>query len=199
MGWLSMTAAGMGGHKRPKAYLDAQLTFAPDPAKDRPTGLRVLRSSMVGQVYYAAVENYDADSSKSVFAVVCLTRWNPKARDGYIFAYKDMDESCGPNECQCPARILDLLTEPANDYAREWRARCWARLLLTGRKQPQSGDRLIFPEPIRFTDGYEGREFEVVRRQRAILLQRPDARVLYKLSRLMERRWSLVPGSTTKQ
>lgn len=199
MGWLSMTVAGMGGHKRPKAYLDAQFTFGPDPAKERPTGLRVLRSSMVGQVYYAAVENYDADGSKSVFAVVCLTRWNPKARDGDIFAYKDMDESCGPNECQCPARILDLLTEPANDYARDWRAHCRARLLLTGRKQPQDGDRLIFPEPIRFTDGYEGREFEVVRRQRAILLQRPDARGLYKLSRLMERRWSLVPGPTTKQ
>lgn len=199
MGWLSMTAAGMGGHRRPKAYLDAQFTFAPDAANERPTGLRVLRSSMVRQVYYAAIESYDAQSSKSVFAVVCLTRWNPKARDGYIFAYKDMDESCGPHESQCPARILDLLTEPVNDYAREWRARCQSRLLLTGRKQPQSGDRLIFPEPVRFSDGYEGREFEVVRKQRAILLQRPDTHVLYKVSRLMERRWSIVPGSSTKQ
>ena len=199
MGWLSMTAAGMGAHQRPKAYLDAQFSFAPDSAKARSTGLRVLRSSMVGQVYYAAVQNYDVDRVKSVFAVVCLTRWTPKARDGHIFAYKDMDESCGPNESQCPAQILDLLTEPSNDYARAWRARCRARLVLTGRKLPKTGDRLIFPEPVRFTDGYEGRAFEVVRRQRAILLQRPDTRALCKVSRLMERHWSIVPGPVTSQ
>jgi hypothetical protein len=194
-----MTAAGMGVYNKPKAYLDAQFSFAPDAAKERETGLRVLRSSMVGHVYYAAVESYAEMGPKSVFAVVCLTRWNPKARDGYIFAYKDMDESCGPHECLCPARILDLLTEPANHYAREWRARCRARLLLTGRKQPKTGDRLIFPEPVRFSDGYEGRVFDVVRRQRAILLQRPDTRVLCKVSRLMERRWSIVPGPATSQ
>lgn len=199
MGWLTMTAAGMGEHKRPKAYLDAQFSFSPDAAKDRPTGLRVLRSSMVGQVYYAAVQSYEAAGPKSVFAVVCLTRWNPKARDGHIFGYKDMDESCGPYEAQCPARILDLLTEPANDYAREWREKCRARLRLTERKLPKSGDRLIFAEPIRFTDGFEGREFVVVRRQRAILLQRPDTRLLCKVPRLMERRWSLVPGPATSQ
>lgn len=199
MGWLSMTAAGMGAHERPKAYLDAQFGFAPDAARERETGLRVLRSSMVGHVYYAAVESYDASGPRSVFAVVCLTRWNPKARDGHIFAYKDMDESCGPHESQCPARILDLLTEPANDYAREWRARCRARLRLTSRKLPKTGDRLIFPEPVRFTDGYEGREFEIVRRQRSILLQRPDTKALCKVSRLMERRWSIVPGPATSQ
>lgn len=199
MGWMSMTADHMGGHKRPKAYLDAQFTFLPDEAAKRTTGLRVLRSSMVGQVYYAAVQTYDAERPKTVFAVVCLTRWNPKARDGYIFGYKDMDESCGPYETKCPAAILDLLSEPPNDHAREWRARCRARLALTTRKTPKTGDRLVFPEPVKFTDGYEGREFEVVRRQRAILLQRPDTRVLCKVSRLMERRWSIVPGPTTAQ
>lgn len=199
MGWLTMTAAGMGEHKRPKAYLDAQFTFAPDPAKDRLAGLRVLRSAMVGQVYYAAVQNYEANGPKAVFAVVCLTRWNPKARDGHVFGYKDMDESCGPYEIRCPVRILDLLTEPVNDHAREWRAKCRARLRLTGRKLPKTGDRIVFAEPISFTDGYEGREFEVVRRQRAILLQRPDTGILCQVARLMERRWSIVPGPTTSQ
>lgn len=154
---------------------------------------------MVGQVYYAAVQNYEAGGPIAVFAVVCLTRWNPKARDGHVFGYKDMDESCGPYEIRCPAGILDLLTEPVNDHAREWRAKCHARLRLTGRKLPKTGDRIVFAEPIRFTDGYEGREFEVVRRQRAILLQRPDTSILCKVARLMERRWSIVPGPTTSQ
>jgi hypothetical protein len=194
MGWLSMTAGHMGGHRRPKDYLDAQFSFAPDLAKERPTGLRVLKSTMAGSVYYAAVERYDASGSLEVVALVCLTRWNPRAKDGYIFAYKDMDESCGPYEVRCPAAILELLTAPVNDHARQWRERCRARLAMTGRRKPKTGDRLVFPEPIRFTDGYEGREFEVVREQSRILLQRPDSRVLCRVSRLMERPWTLVPG-----
>lgn len=196
MGWLSMTRDHMGGHARPKDYLDAQFSFAPDPARDRPVGLRILKSTIIGSVYYAAAERYDASGALEVSAMVCLTRWNPKAKDGYIFAYKDMDESCGPYEYKCPASILDLLTAPPNEHAREWRERCRARLALTGRRKPRDGDRLVFPEPIRFTDGYEGREFDVVRRASRILLQRPDTHILCKVSRLMERRWSLIPGST---
>jgi hypothetical protein len=196
MGWLSMTRDQMGGHARPKDYLDAQFSFAPEPAKDRPIGLRILNSTIVGSVYYAAAQRYDTSGALEVSALVCLTRWNPKAKDGYIFAYKDMDESCGPYACKCPASILDLLTAPPNDHAREWRDRCRARLALTGRRKPKDGDRLIFPEPIRFTDGYEGREFDVVRRASRILLQCPDTHILCQVSRLMERRWSLIPGTT---
>ena len=47
MGWLSMTASGMAPHATPKAYLDAQFTFPPDPDKGRTTGLRVLKSSIL--------------------------------------------------------------------------------------------------------------------------------------------------------
>jgi hypothetical protein len=89
MGWLSMTASGMAPHATPKAYLDAQFTFPPDPDKGRTTGLRVLKSSVRSGAWYAACQSYEADGTSLVFAAICLIRWNPKARDGYVFAYKD--------------------------------------------------------------------------------------------------------------
>src|SRR3546814_8480297 len=59
--------------------------------------LTVLKSTVVGKnVYYAACERVAvADGARIVFAVVCLVRYTPRARDGYIFAYKDMDEKIG--------------------------------------------------------------------------------------------------------
>lgn len=35
-----------------------------------------------------------------------------------------MNETCGPCECNCPKRILDLLTPTSNETAKEWRNRC---------------------------------------------------------------------------
>lgn len=105
MGWLFMQR--LGSHKGPKDYLDAQFTYQNDQSQ-----LRVLRSTLVNRrVYYAAAERIlIADNTRSVFAIVCLVKWAPRARDGYIFGYKDMDESVGPCERDCPAGILDLLT-----------------------------------------------------------------------------------------
>ncbi|WP_371423909.1 hypothetical protein [Tardiphaga sp.] len=89
MGWLSMTLRGMAPHATPKAYLDDQCTYAPDPATGRTEGLRVLRSTVRSGAYYAAYQNYGPDGDRPPFAIICLVRWNPRARDGYVFAYKD--------------------------------------------------------------------------------------------------------------
>ncbi|WP_121120125.1 hypothetical protein [Croceibacterium ferulae] len=91
MGWLSMPASSMGGHKTPKAYLDAQLTYEPRQADDQEiNGLRVLKSVWSGKTYYAAVESYTGVGEVlEVTAIVCLVRWNPHPADEYIFAYKD--------------------------------------------------------------------------------------------------------------
>lgn len=91
----------------------------------------VLKSTMVGSVYYAAVRcvseetKLDGTSEKSakVFGVVCLTQGYLR-RDGLNFGIKQMDESVGPNESKCPNSILDLLDEPCNTWSREWRTRC---------------------------------------------------------------------------
>lgn len=64
-----------------------------------------------------------------VRALVILTRWVPK--DYYNFGYKDMDESMGPGDDDCPKRIFDLLTpltDDDNDWSAEWRARVEKRL-----------------------------------------------------------------------
>lgn len=80
---------------------------------------RVLKSAMVGAVYYAAVETV-RDENRTVWAAVCLT-----STDKGEFGYKDMDETCGPSDCKCPPSILKLLTETESEWANEWRKKCW--------------------------------------------------------------------------
>lgn len=76
----------------------------------------VIKSAMVGSVYYAAVRD---NQTEDVFAFVVLTSTNKTD-----FYYKEMDETCGPCECQCPKSILSLLTPTDNEFANEWRERC---------------------------------------------------------------------------
>lgn len=87
---------------------------------------RVLRSALVGNVYYAAVQvDKRASCASYVMAGVCLIQRAP-------FGYKDMTESVGPNEHNCPREILQLLSplaDPAgrDEWAAGWRAKAWAR------------------------------------------------------------------------
>lgn len=91
----------------------------------------VLKSSMVGSTYYAAVKKtIFATETKpenvKVFAAVVLTSVDNK--DYYNFAYKDMDETMGPCQRNCPKGILDLLTPTDYEYAKEWRKHCYENL-----------------------------------------------------------------------
>ena len=81
MGWLFMSS--LGAHAGPREYLDDQFTC------ERPgTKHRVLRSALIGmRTYYAAVEANREDRPRLVFAVVCLVKYNPRDREGYIFGY----------------------------------------------------------------------------------------------------------------
>ncbi len=83
MGWLYMTS--LGGHKTPRAYLDNQFTH--------PTGLTkhsVLKSALCCmQTHYAAVEAVSTEGNRSVHAVVCPVRHNPRDKEGRIFGYRD--------------------------------------------------------------------------------------------------------------
>lgn len=67
--------------------------------------LEILDSALVKRgTWYAAVRNIARDE---VFGVVVLVRWS---RDPYYnITYKDMDESMGPSQAECPERILKLL------------------------------------------------------------------------------------------
>lgn len=99
-----------------KAECDRILTQIEDPE------MQVLKSAMVGDIYYAAVKTTDKGDNSHIWAAVFPTRIDPGLYCN--FAYKAQDETCGPFEVQCPEEILHLLTDIDSEYAKEWRERC---------------------------------------------------------------------------
>lgn len=88
---------------------------------------KVLKSAMVGSTYYAAVEKKKTDGTREVFAAIFLTCG--RSSDGTIWGYKDMDETMGPCQYDCPASILALLTPTEYEYANEWRRKCREKMI----------------------------------------------------------------------
>jgi hypothetical protein len=193
MGWLSMPLASMGGHTSPKQYLDAQFTFERAATDDQPAhGYRVLESACSGnRVYYAAVQSIAEGVPGEVTAVVCPVRWNPKAADGFVFAYKDMSESMGPHEADCPLRVLERLTSTDNPVALDWRRRCFATIRRRSRKLPD-GTLIRFPEPIAFGDATRHQLMRVLRQGNRIVLTRSDGGGRYRVSNLLDRKFEIV-------
>jgi len=91
-----------------------------------------------------------------VAAAVFLLGYAVKAR--YDFGYKDMDETMGPVESDCPERILKLLTAEPIGYAKEWRERCWQRI--HNKQRVLSGAIFRTAEPIKFSDGVRRQRFK---------------------------------------
>ena len=198
MGWLYKQS--LLGHYGPRQYLDAQFTY------DRPeVSSRVLRSALVSmRVYYAAVEQVRAGGEREVFALICLVRHNPRDREGYIFGYKDMSEGMGPNESDCPEKILDLLTPTDRPYAIVWRARCRtnidARRALTAKPALRPGQTIIFDAPIRFRDGQSLSCFEIVsnpRSHRTVLFRDPRQGGVYQIPSVRRRDYRLIDPPPT--
>lgn len=91
-----------------------------------------------------------------VIALVCLIQHVPKAKDGYNFGYKDMEESMGPCERRCPKTILEMLTPTTSEYAIEWRKDCWERInKKKNNPKVHPGDWLEFAKATHFKDGSE--------------------------------------------
>lgn len=195
MGWLSMPRASMGANPTPKQYLDAQFTYEQPEAEGQPGhGFRVLASSY-HDAYYAAVQRYDANGPGETFAVVCLVRWNPRAADGYVFAYQDMDETCGPHQVRCPLKVLELLSPTDHPYALDWRRRCH-ETLQRRKPLPPDGALLRFAQPITFSNGTSYQFMRVKRDGRTITLTSRDGHGHYKVSRLVERDFEIVREGT---
>jgi hypothetical protein len=198
MGWLYMKS--LKGHSGPRQYLDAQFTY------ERPDLIsKVLRSALVGmRVYYAAVEQVRvATGQREVWAVICLVRYNPRDPEGYIFGYKDMEESMGPYESDCPAPILDLLTPTDREYAVQWRARCRentvARRTRASKPNPRAGQVIVFDEPLSFADGRSFQQLEVIanpRSHRTVLFRASGSGNIYRIPNIKRRSYRLVdpPG-----
>lgn len=90
----------------------------------------VLDAARVGATVYAALQVQEDDKPAIVTALVVLTQGHPKHAG---FGQKGMDETWGPSESDCPARILDLLSPTSalgdvRGWAAAWRLRCRAKL-----------------------------------------------------------------------
>lgn len=142
MGWL----IGSRPAGPVKEHMDAKFTWSTESITTR-----VLDSAIVNiREYYAAVERKHKDTGEvEVFAAVCKLHYSRTE-----FGYKDMDESAGPAIRNCPRHILELLTEPYNAYAEEWRDDCWAKIRrLNDLPRLSVGTELRFSPPIPFTGG----------------------------------------------
>jgi hypothetical protein len=193
MGWLYMPRSAMAPYTSAKAYLDAQFTYLRPQKDGTQNGLEVLASACPGnRVYYAACQAITAGRRAEIFAIVCLVRWNPRDKEGFVFGYKDMEDTMGPHEAECPLRILDMLSPTDNVHALEWRRRCRDSHALRNRPL-HDGDHLVLPAPVTFTDGHTAQAFIVEKRGRAVVLRDPATHGRYRISGLMQRAWTVSP------
>jgi len=143
-----------------KEYFTRQLSWENENAKQRPLDVAIVKF----RTLYAAVENIDkATGKRTVFAVIIMLQFSRGE-----MGYKDMDETCGPFQCECPERILKLLTETDNEYAKQWRAACWAKIEKSQKLVLKEGAIVKFKSPIRFMDGLEYSEMKVVKNGRKV-------------------------------
>lgn len=115
MGWMYM--------HRDKGVTDKEFFSKEFNYSENGNEGRVIETSRKGSIVYIAYQTRRDDSDTyRVSAIVCLTSWNHKEK--FNFGYKDIDESMGPVECNCPEKILDLLTPTEQEYAVKWRNKC---------------------------------------------------------------------------
>lgn len=174
MGWTGYYAThykGNGSIDR-KAECDAYFERSPEVYK-------ILKSSMVGTVYYAAIqkigkyESVDENGKWTckpienpyTFAAVFLTQVN-----GNEFMYKDMDETVGPFQRDCPASILNLLSPTDDEYSLKWRKGC--RENIEKKKDPNALANLPIGAEIKYVN-WKGDEIRLVKHRAAYQFKRP--------------------------
>lgn len=184
MGW--MFCRKVPGYT-PLDYMKGCFTSS-DPARAK---YEVVDHSFTSTAGYVAVQytNFEKGWQPYIFAAVMLID-----QSGGEFGYKDMDESMGPVQSDCPARILNLLT-PLEDieritgrsqgYAVEWRKRC--RDNLAAKRPPKlpvkitEGTVATWPTPLKFGDGVERTRFTATLRGTKKVRWRADDGVLCQI------------------
>lgn len=183
MGWTSYHATPT--YKKGKVFIDRKAECDAYFMEGLNRGFyKVLKSSMVGSTYYAAVmplkkcnikdENGECVyvdiplDDRIVFAAIFLTSVDNK--DYNNFAYKNMDETCGPCEDNCPKGILDLLTPIDSEYANDWRKRCYENL--KKKHDPNTLSNLPIGSMIKYKR-YDGKEMTLIKCDAAYQFKRP--------------------------
>ena len=200
MGWTYICRP-LRHDETPDSYLREKSGALNWSKHDDATGDRheVIASAMVGSVWYGALKITYASTpgTSRVVALVFLT----SQRKGEGFGWKDMSEDMGPNECDCPKRILDLLTPTESEYAREWRDRCNARRSEKARQRKvisalTPGTVIRFGHPITFKSGRSSDTFKVIKSPytKGIAFTLPNDAGLFKLPTRILAAASIVEG-----
>lgn len=145
---------------------------------------KIVRDSLVGRCeYYALFRRTYPDGRITHFLGVMLVKAGKRE-----IGWKDMTDAMGPTVTRCPIGILDLADELApctpeydhHGWARAWREHC-RRWHDNQRAAPKPGARVRFETPIRFTNGAELAEFEIVKGRRKLVF-RDDGGQLYRIT-----------------
>ena len=146
----------------PLAYLTAKYNYDCETH-----ALQTLAGARVGNAVYLAVRSTVKKTGCSfVFAAVILISNTKK----HGFGYKDMTEAMGPCECDCPQRIMRLLSPVADipnpSYTAEWRARVAARRIerrqqRDRRQSLRVGSVVTVPHAVRFKGGITASTFQL--------------------------------------
>jgi len=151
MGWTYTTKAGM----TVKEFFKRE--FENDSIKVLDCAVVKMRTA------YLAIEKTRTDGTSLVFGMVCLLGYRPSDFP-YDFGYKDMDESQGLYETECPERILKLLSpvedfnygDQTREWVERWRKACWDNV---NKKKSipkiNVGDVIKFEKPLEFRGGWK--------------------------------------------
>lgn len=156
MGWTYLAKP-----RNVKAYLNDMNTYETDKRK-----CVVIQSAIVNmREYYAALEVTNKETGE-VYVTALVFMLNYVRGDYYDFGYKDMEENMGPYQCNCPVKILKLLTPTVNEYAKQWREKCHANAVRG--KAVKDGDKIKFSYELTFTDGSKGDTFTIRKQGRSV-------------------------------
>jgi hypothetical protein len=91
---------------------------------------QLLECATVANVFYAAVRTV---SDGQVWALVVLQRRGRVRGEAHNYARKELEETMGPSESRCPARVLDLLSPlPDCGHAETYCVHCGSRIYKWG-------------------------------------------------------------------
>lgn len=147
MGWDALDKAFCITNNRGQVDRKATVTHEIEAWGD----CKVIKAAMAGSTFYGVVHNVKRDQH---YLVVILT-----STKGDEFAYKEMTDTMGPYEKDCPKSVLDLADElcPCTDeydyggYARAWRKACRERLAAKNSpaafKNVKPGDSVVWHVP----------------------------------------------------
>lgn len=107
---------------------------------------KIVKSVFVGSVCYVALKDTETGT---IVADVVHTHTDNK--DYFNFGYKAISETCGPCEDDCPASILNILSDTDDEDALDWRRRC--RENIEKKKSPAALKNLAIGSTIKCTIG----------------------------------------------